>query len=1541
VAETVDILEPDERVEPITDDTVAHVEPQQQQPFEVTVEETAEAAIPTLVDERIVPPALEDTLEEAQPLATTEVLNSIIDLLKQISTALSETLALLCAADEETFFTAIEAYTEYVQSLWDAGELTGLAGLQEVCLLMNDNIIQLAQLTPQQRQAVKPLFEVWPQWLLNYLQAPRATIDPLINYLQEEHWPTPLAAHQVDLLQAHLAPVAAESLTPTPEPELTPLAIETVEQAPTASEETESAETESTAEIESTLEEAQLADPDILALIIDQLTDIQAELIETSETLCNAEAGSEALLTAIETYTEQVQSLWDAAEMAQLSGLQTLCTFINDNVMQIGQQSQRQAAQPLLATWPQLTLDYLQHPSATIPQLLDLVQDSRWPAPLETIASLEQQLRPAAEHYLAPPETLEVISEQIKDVINGLSADLEMCASMENDNPDLLEAVENYTNQVQAIWDVADMAGLTGLQEVCTFVNENLMALSLEPPETKVNAKSNFERWPALVLAYLQAPQTQAPQLVELLKQSSWPQPLTADQADALLNQLLQSSQSPQQQAAYEQEQLAEVPETETIQAEEQTEKTDLALETTEEEISLGNAEALEILTSELESAKEELAQSLSQIKALPPEAPALKEHIEHYTDNVQRLHMAAEMLGLEGLQEVCRFIIDNVNALAEQDQAGRERAHTVVQAWPDLVLAYLQAPMTSVIPMVNHFREPQWPQPLPDEQAHALLTLLTQGSTVDEAAEEAAYSRQTQAQPEDVRLSFPEDVNADLLQAYLQEVPQHASDFSAAIQNIIQEPVIAEIERAQRIAHTLKGSSNIIGIKGIANIAHHLEDTLEYLAQHKVAPPKPLTDTMVEAADCIEMMVDALLGQEAAPPQAQAILQSVLDWANRIDKGNLDAPPASTRPPTPEPEAQPQPAPAAQPAAAQAQSAQAGSTATPEQVLRVPTKTIDELMRLVGELSISVGQIQERLKHIIQNTRVLADHDTVLQHKIFELENLVDVRGIGVERNYQREDELEDDFDPLEFEEYNELYSVTHSFIEAIADNRELTLSVRNDLSELESMFVHQERLNKEFQTSVMTTRMVPVNTIIAKLQRNVRQTCRATGKQAELTIDGADILMDSDVLNNLADPLQHVLRNAIDHGLETPQERALVGKPEVGQIWLRFYREGNNIVVSCQDDGQGLNYANIRYTAVQRHLIQENQELAEAELARLILTSGFSTKSGVTQVSGRGVGMDVVHTNIRQMKGTLDLISETGKGMHILIKLPMTLVTVHVLIVRLGQQIFGIPSNYLEQVLAPGVGELRKVGEEINLKLGKHIYALKSLAELLNVASDKTEIDEHDPRPIMLAREETGITAVVVDEVIDTHDLVMKSMGAYVKHIRGVAGASILGDGNLVPLLDLPELLRSPMQAVMSSYFAEHPDEDRRDLNAPAVPHIMIVDDSLSVRKSLSLLIEDAGYEALLAKDGLEAIEVINQTRPNIMLVDMEMPRMNGLELTAHIRANKATENIPIFMITSRTTEKHREQAKSAGVSAYLTKPYQDTELLDLIDKGLAGTL
>ncbi len=1321
-------------------------------------------------------------------------------------------------------------------------------------------------------------------------------------------------------------------------------------------------------------------EPDISELLIGQINDVAEENTQCLNELIAADDETETLLMATMTYTENVQSVWEAAEMAGLIGLQEICTFINNNVMALGSQpkSSRENARESLLEWPALMVAYLQKSVESVEALLSLMQNTGWPMPLQNEEAY--QLKPLligsardvsageipnieVQHFestqekidisqdeegteegkvastdildeneikdeikLVAPDILELVCFQISDSSDGLSTALEVCVSMENDNPAFLEAIEEYTNRVQDIWDTAEMAGLSGLQEVCTFINENLLAFSLEEQTTRVVAQKNFLEWPTKVLEYLHSPATGASSLIVFLQESGWPAPLEEETTENLLR-LLKTPVGG----------LVEEPdETVTQEADDISVQTvaPLDVEYVEDnyKISLGNAEILEILSSELETYKEDFSIELKKFTTL--ESAELIETTENYTDQVHRLYVASEMVGLEGLQTICTFIIDNVKALSSEQINVRKKAKKVLEQWPDLVLAYLNSPgKNSVVTLVEHFRQLTWNSPLTEEAAFSLLNQLTAGSTAEEDVEGSeAHSRQTKATPEDVLLTIPEDIHQELLEAYLQEAPQNTQDFSVSIQKIIQFPESSEIKKAQRIAHTLKGSSNIIGIKGIANVAHHLEDTLEYLAKHQVAPPKELTDTLVEAADCMEMMIDALLGQDEAPSQAQQVLQSVLDWANRIDKGQLDAPP---QPSVPEKTATPKISEKTElekPVSKKPASSVAAGT--PEQFLKVPTKTIDELMRLVGELSISVGQIQEKLKHVVHNTRTLTERDLMLQKKTFELENLVDVRGITGIENRNKEAEKNKHFDSLEFEEYNELHSVAHSFIEFIADNRELAILMRQELNELETMFIHQERLNKDFQTNIMTTRMVPVSTILSKLQRNIRQTCRMTGKNSDLEVSGTDIMMDSDVLSNLADPLQHILRNAVDHGIEIPDERVLLGKPESGKIKLSFYREGNNIVVCCQDDGQGLNYTNIRYTAIQRGLITENKELTEQDLARLILTSGFSTKSGVTQVSGRGVGMDVVHTNIRLMKGTLDLSSETGKGTTILIKLPMTLVTVHVLLVRVGNRQFGIQTNHLEQAIAPGAGEFYRVGEEITLKKGKNLYALKSLAKLLNMP-DATEITEKENRPLILVHEETGITAILVDELLDTHDLVMKTMGNYVTHIRGVTGASILGDGSLVPLLDLPELLRLPIQAAMPLATAKAQQEEV----AQATPHIMIVDDSLSVRKSLSLLVEDAGFETLLAKDGLEAIEVMSQTRPNVMLVDMEMPRMNGLELTAHVRANQDTQKMPIFMITSRTTEKHRDQAEAVGVNAYLTKPFQENELLSLIDKALAG--
>jgi chemosensory pili system protein ChpA (sensor histidine kinase/response regulator) len=1248
-----------------------------------------------------------------------------------------------------------------------------------------------------------------------------------------------------------------------------------------------------------------------------------------------------ALLEASEDYINQVDILLDAASQAGFSGLQKIGEFINNNWMSFVcfDTQEKHLKKNYFEQWPTLVLEYLQNPEVAAPRLVSFLQEPAWPVPLETADDLLSVLlktdedevaetEAAAPIELAAPEILELVSQQLMASSEELSATLEACISLEPNDPVLLENSENYTTQVQDIWDTAEMAGLSGLQKVCTFVNDNWMTFILQDKSQKVVTKVVFEQWPTLVLEYLQNPQVAAPRLVNLLQESTWPMPL--EKAEDLLNVLLKKEES---------KIPAEPAEPPVATEESISAKTPSIAGNVGDVISLGNTEMVEMLCSELESSKETLATALNQLSTLANGETALTEASESYIDQVQRLAGVAEMLGLEGLQTICSVVISNVTALSAANLDARLKAKQVLDAWLDFVLAYLRSPdKDTVIPLVNHFRSSEWSDPLLDDQAHNLLNKLVAGSTLAEEEEEQTPSRKTIAQPEDVLINIPDDIDPELWEAYLQDAQENSANFIDLINEIIKNPERAKIAEAQRIAHTLKGSSNTLGITAIANIAHPLEDTLEYLAENQIVPPKALTDMMVEAADCLAIMVDGLVDGETDVPEALPVLQLVLDWANRIDTGNLDAPPPPSPPSTgavdgkseASSETKPVQKTAVKPAVPAASSGATG------QVLKVPTTSIDELIRLVGELSISVGQIQDKLKHLMNNARTLSDQNLIMRHRTLELEKLVDVRGVtGVESATTTH---KTDLDSLEFQEYNELHSVSHSFIESVDDNRELSLLIQEDIHGLEEMFIHQERLNKEFETNIMKTRMVPVKTIVSKLERIVRQTARSTGKNAQLEVYGQEILIDSDVLNNLADPMLHILRNSIDHGLETPEKRQNLEKPETGTIKVSFYTEGNNIVVKCEDDGQGLNYESIRSTAIERGVITPNQELTEKELARLILLSGFSTKSGVTQVSGRGIGMDVVHTNIKKMKGTLDLTSETGKGTMFLIKLPMSLVTVHVLLVNVAGYRFGIPTNTLERALAAGMGKISKIGDDISLKLNKNMYAIKSLADLLNLPGEREPIEEEEDKaaPILLVHEETGVTAVVVDELIDTHDLVMKTMGQYVRNIHGVAGASILGDGSVVILLDIPDLLRSPMQSVISSHQGLSSGGDDMGISY-GVPCVMIVDDSLSVRKSLSLLVEEEGYDTLLAKDGQEAVEILNDKRPDVMLVDMEMPRMNGLELTAYVRHSQSLQNMPIFMITSRTTKKHREMAKEAGVTNYLTKPYQDSELLELIDNAL----
>jgi chemotaxis protein histidine kinase CheA/CheY-like chemotaxis protein len=468
-----------------------------------------------------------------------------------------------------------------------------------------------------------------------------------------------------------------------------------------------------------------------------------------------------------------------------------------------------------------------------------------------------------------------------------------------------------------------------------------------------------------------------------------------------------------------------------------------------------------------------------------------------------------------------------------------------------------------------------------------------------------------------------------------------------------------------------------------------------------------------------------------------------------------------------------------------------------------------------------------------------------------------------------------------------------------------------------------------------VLSTRMLPVSTLVPRLRRNVRQTAQTLGKEAELVVEGESIMVDGDILNSLADPLLHILRNAVDHGIEFPDEREARGKPRAGLVTLHVSRQGNGVTVRVTDDGKGLDYQRIREKGVARGLLGAEARPTQGELARLTLQPGFSTRDQVSEVSGRGVGMDVVAARISALKGSVDIRSETGAGCEVELRFQASLATQHALLVRAGGQVFAVPSYMLDQALAPGLGDFLQVGNAWSLRYGNKVYPVRVMADLVGGHAPEGTRDApwYGHMCVLLARAGNGSVAIAVEEVLDGRDLIIKGVGRYLNNAAGVAGVSVLGDGTIAPLLDLNGLLQQA-GAGESGGAARA----RARLAEPSMPQVLVVDDSLSVRKSLANLLADFSYQVTAVGDGMEAVRALEKKRPDIVLTDLEMPNMNGIELTEYVRRESALHNLPVVMITSRSMDKHRDMATRAGVDVYLTKPYTDADLLGHIQRLLA---
>ncbi len=985
-----------------------------------------------------------------------------------------------------------------------------------------------------------------------------------------------------------------------------------------------------------------------------------------------------------------------------------------------------------------------------------------------------------------------------------------------------------------------------------------------------------------------------------------------------------------------------------------------------EEEVS----EVLVMLAEELADVSPQLDEAVTVIVETD-DSEAMITAIGEYQELVSRVNEVTDALGLSGLVLVCEFIMENTLLLIDQPAEVREKAREVLTGWTQVVIQHLQAPKNDerCLAVVDYLEKENWPQPLAYRDVRALIEGLTK--ELELSGDYEVEQRETEATAADVELVIAEEVGTNLIDAFFAESPGHAEKLSALVEALTNgEDIQQNVEAAQRVAHTLKGSGNLVGASGVANLSHHMEDIFEHIAQTHAVPPQELADSLQDAADTLEAMIEYLQGMGDYPANAQSTLQQVLDWANHLDKLGFSEgviPPMPTAEDSDWPSesaatdeleiassevagegevstpSEPSEAAVTAPAAAVAANA-SGTPASnqPEQAsaprneaIRVNAELLDSIFQVVGETSIAIGQLQEHINRVENSSKQLSRNEGILRQRRYDLENLVSIRGMAARHRRAANAAGDNTFDPLEMDEYDEFYGATHAYIEGVSDATAILKGITGEVSNLNGLFQLQQRLNKQLQQLVMQTRMIPVASIVARLHRAVRQACRATGKSADLSIKGEELLIDGEVLSKLADPLMHLIRNAVDHGIESEDLRFEKGKANKGNITLEFRQEGNNVAVICSDDGSGLDFARIREVAISRGLMEDVAGADEKVLARMILQSGFSTRDQVTQVSGRGIGMDVVNTMIQHLNGSMDIGPADTGGTQVIMRLPITLLTSHCLLVSAGDGVaYAIPTATLTQILSPGTGEFGDVGGQQTFRLENDVFPAQSLNSLLGIP--EAEDSRQQDKTVLLLQAGDGMTSITVDRVISSYDLVVKNTGSYVRYVPGVAGVSTLGDGSVVAVLDLATLIK---QGVASGTAAvlDRRSHARAQPEQIKLPKVLVVDDSLSVRDSLSQLMSDGGFEVAVARDGLEAIDQLDKEQPDIVLTDLEMPRMNGLELASYMRKSEQWSGLPIIMVTSRTMAKHREQAAEAGVDDYITKPYTEDEVLASISDHL----
>ncbi|MBU0620523.1 MAG: Hpt domain-containing protein [Gammaproteobacteria bacterium] len=844
----------------------------------------------------------------------------------------------------------------------------------------------------------------------------------------------------------------------------------------------------------------------------------------------------------------------------------------------------------------------------------------------------------------------------------------------------------------------------------------------------------------------------------------------------------------------------------------------------------------------------------------------------------------------VQRLDEMCAAVRELSEPQAQPELIAQLQADKASQAAEQTAAVAMPEPAAEIELAPLDFAEPEPApafviEPMPEEMP-------------PEVTASAQEEVEAQSAPQPRERSVHDEIDEQLLPIFMEEAHELYPQIGSTLRAWREKPEDEKLARnLKRSLHTLKGSARMAGAMRLGELTHRVEGRVEQAMDDARFDPAlwaELDNYLDRIASSIEQLQhpqkDVAVPVRSSP-SAEVQQQLETTQSMPVQKQNLEI---------------------------------GAERAMQSALLRVRSDTVDRLVNEAGEVSVARSRAETELGDFKNSVHELTESVHRLRKQLREIE--IHAEG-QMQARVNVSGESAEKFDPLEFDRFTRFQELTRFMNESVHDVQTVQQTLLKNLAETEAALSAQANLNRDLQQGLMAIRMVPFSSVSERLYRIVRQTGKELGKRANLELSGTEVELDRSVLEKMTAPFEHLLRNSIAHGLESPEQRELAHKAPIGEIRLALRQESNEVVFEFSDDGAGLDLQRIREKAIEKGVLQADEEVGDEQIMQLAFTSGISTAAEVTEISGRGVGMDVVRSEITALGGRIDVNSEAGLGVRFTIHLPLTLAVTKVLMVRAGHTVYALPSIMIENVQQLKPAALEAVYQQQYVDWQGKRYPMHHLSRLLG--DDEAEVVSQPHNAVLLVHSGEHRVALHVEQLLGNQEAVVKNIGPQLARMPGIAGATVSGSGKVILILD-------PIAFTQRIGVTRHKVD--KEEKAPVeevrrVPVVMVVDDSLTVRKITGRLLARSGYQVVTAKDGLDALEQLGDMLPDVMLLDVEMPRMDGFELAKRMRQDKRTKDLPIIMITSRTAEKHRQFALELGVNEYMGKPFQEEELLEHI--------